>query len=807
VNEQSISQKFKLSPAVIIGIILFVIFGIALYIRIALPYDQVFINGSIWFKGNDPWYHMRLVENLAQNFPHHIYFDPYTYFPQGQVLPWPPFLDWLIVAISKIISFGHPTLHTMETVAAYLPAILGSLVVIPVYFIGKELFNKWVGIISAALVAILPGEFLNRSLLGFTDHHVTETLFSTVVILFLILAVKKAREREISFSHLANKDWATIRRPLIYTLVAGIFLGIYLLTWVGGLMFVFILAVWLVIQFIIDHLRGKSTDYLCIIGFPIFFIAFIMSAPFLPKTGLSTVFFPSLIIAMLAPLALSAISWAMTRKSLKPFYYPVALAGIAGIGFAIFFAINPSLIHSMLSKFSVFNPGVVGLTIQEVQPTTLSVAWASYTTAFFIAFISFGLLIYRSVKEESADKTLFLVWSVIMLIAVFGQRRFTYYYAVNASLLTGYFCWRVLDFAGLRELLTRPKEAVKAYTKTIKEKKKRGKKARVKVKVSERRFLQPRAAWIKVIVAGVVIFFLVFFPSIGLPGIKPYTKVCGLPIKLTQPLAESPGLMSQAWYDSLLWLRDNSTDPFDNPEFYYQLYDLPPENDHGYENYAYPETAYGVISWWDYGHWITRIAHRIPIANPFQRGASTAGRYFIAQNVTSANEMMDELGARYVIIDYQMATGKFYAMAEWARSVSEDVPDEFYGIYYVQGEGGMWQPVQLFYPSYYNSTTARLYNFDGKEVVPEQSIVISWERKLSQGGIWFNAITESKSFSSYEEAEAYIASQESGNYQIVSPDAFASPVPLEKLEHYELVYNSIQLAGDEPFIKIFKYTE
>ncbi|GAI16774.1 unnamed protein product, partial [marine sediment metagenome] len=59
---------------------------------------------------------------------------------------------------------GSPSPHTIDAVGAYVPAILGTLTIIPVYFIGKELFNRWVGILAAALVAILPGEFLNRSL-------------------------------------------------------------------------------------------------------------------------------------------------------------------------------------------------------------------------------------------------------------------------------------------------------------------------------------------------------------------------------------------------------------------------------------------------------------------------------------------------------------------------------------------------------------------------------------------------------------------------------------------------------------------
>lgn len=804
-SEQA-SQKGKVPPVAIVGIILFILCGISLYIRIALPYDQVFVNGTVWFRGTDAWYHMRLVDNVIEHFPHRISFDPYTFYPHGTTVPWPPFFDWLVAGVIWLVGLGSPSQHTIDLVGAYIPAILGTLTIIPVYFIGKELFNRWVGLLSAALVVILPGEFLNRSLLGFTDHHVAESLFTTVTILFLILAVKRAREREVSFAHLLNKNWAVITKPLIYTLLAGIFLGIYLLTWVGGLLLVFIISTYVVIQFLIDHLRDKSTDYLCIIGTLSFLVASIIFLPFLGQTQLSTICRVSLLIAIVTPLVLSGISRLITSKAIKSIYYLPAVLGLAVISLALFRAANPSLLHSMLGSFGVFTPAGAAMTILEVHPLlspygafSWDIAWLNFTTIFFISFISLGWLIYRNIREESADKTLFLVWSSVMLAAVLGQRRFSYYYAINAALLTGYFSWRVLDFAGLKKLLTPPKAVVEVVKKAKKKRRK------AEARASEKTLRQRRATWTKVIVAGVVIFFLVFFPCIGLPGIKPYTMVFGHPIKLfghpielriklTQPLAREPALMDHAWYDSLLWLKDSTPEPFADPGSYYELYETP---------FHYPESAYSIISWWDYGHWITRIAHRIPISNPFQQGASEAARFFTAQDENSANQIMDELGSKYVIIDYQMPTTKFYAMPQFIGGS----PGDFYGTYYVPQEGGELKPVSFFYPSYYSSTVVRLYNFDGKAAVPSENstIVISWEGKTSKEGVQYREVINSWSFPDYEEAKAYILSQESGEYVIGNSDPFVTPVPLEEMTHYQLVYTSAQKWQGKPAVKIFEY--
>jgi hypothetical protein len=110
----------------------------------------------------------------------------------------------------------------------------------------------------------------------------------------------------------------------------------------------------------------------------------------------------------------------------------------------------------------------------------------------------------------------------------------------------------------------------------------------------------------------------------------------------------------------------------------------------------------------------------------------------------------------------------------------------------------------LYHPGYYNSTVARLYHFDGEAVTPTESIVISYQKRTAGGGEIYKEITNGWSFPTYEEAEAYVGNQTSGNYRIVGTNPSVSPVPLEELNSYELVYptGNITNAGD---IKIFKY--
>ncbi len=777
-------SQTRFSPKLVAAIIVALFFGVALYLRIALPYDQVFSGDWIKFTGVDAYYHMRIVDNLVHNFPHLSSFDPYMLYPAGGGPGRYPFFDYLLAGIIWLIGLGSPTQHTIDVVGVYFPAILGALTVIPVYFIGKELFNRWAGVISAGLIAVLTGEFLSRSILGFTDHHVAETLFTTVAILFLILAMKTARQRQLSFNHIRQRDWAIIAKPFLYSLLAGIFLGIYFLTWMGALLFVFIIFVYLIIQFIIDHLKGRSTDYLCFVGATTFTIALLMFLPASPDKMSSA----SLIIAIFIPIALAGLSRLIASRGIKPVFYPVALLGLGLAGLAIFHIIDPSLLKTMMGRIGILYAWPIETTVLEMQPLFFPggsfsplIAWVNFTTGLFLSLISLGILIYFIAKRGEADKTLLVVWSLLMLAATLSMRRFAYYFAVNVALLTGYLSWLILEFTGFKRLAAKPVETPGIVKKSKARVKKRG----------------VTASRTNMALGVIIVFFLVFYPNIGpLPKIGPWPAGTVMAIETASQVPFAP---SDAWCESLSWLKDNTPEPFGDPDFYYELHEKP---------FQYPESAYGVVAWWDYGYWITRLGHRIPTSNPGS-GHRVESSLFAAQDEASANEIMDKhkAGSRYVIVDYAIATvtGKFHAVA----TLSGGSEEEFYDTYYLPQEGKL-KPVTLFYPEYYRSLVIRLYNFDGSQVTPQSSTVISYQEKISREGETYKEITSAQPLSTYEEAEAYISSRESGNYKIVGTHPFISPVPLEALEHYKLVYSSessIMTPGGGMIseVKIFEY--
>ncbi|PYZ02606.1 hypothetical protein C8039_02220 [Halogeometricum sp. wsp3] len=62
------------------------------------------------------------------------------------------------------------------------------------------------------------------------------------------------------------------------------------------------------------------------------------------------------------------------------------------------------------------------------------------------------------------------------------------------------------------------------------------------------------------------------------------------------------------------------------------------------DDFQYADGSYGILSWWDYGHWITVQGERIPNANPFQKGAPAVALP-VAQNETQADNILDSTDA------------------------------------------------------------------------------------------------------------------------------------------------------------------
>ena len=149
---------------------------IAAGLRVWAPWDDV-LGARVNFLETDAWYHVRLAESQVRNFPHRVTVDPYAA-PNGQYVAVAPLLDTIIATAVFITQGRDASTEYIERVAAFVPAIVGVLAVAAVWWLATTIFDRRAGMIAGLLAAILPGHFLDRTLIGFVDHHALEVLLS-----------------------------------------------------------------------------------------------------------------------------------------------------------------------------------------------------------------------------------------------------------------------------------------------------------------------------------------------------------------------------------------------------------------------------------------------------------------------------------------------------------------------------------------------------------------------------------------------------------------------------------------------------
>lgn len=616
---------------------------IMLLTRIVPVYSLVFTNwpgpdgNFVNFAADDAVYQMRLVHNAIQHFPHRIFFDPFTYFPHGSQIHFGPFFTLIIAFFALVAGLGHPSAHLVNIIGAYTPAVMGALCLLPMYFLTRKLFNSTTAIFAAFVLALLPGEFFQRSALGFTDNHVAEVLFSTTVCAYLIYFLDAIQNYSWQ-----NQSWKNIlsSKPLLFAYGAGIFFGAFLLTWVPALLFGAIFLAYFIVQLLINHFHNQDSRYLLYFAIPFYGIPILMLLPYaIVNPSFALMYYsitqPVILLLMLSSTIISfGLAKVLHNSKIQPIFLPLGLIILAILSAIATKYLVPSVYNNLMVGVNLlFNVSNDFRTIAELRPGILDMAgkfsiqplWQNLFWSVRFAAIALLVLLYRIFKYRKPGEIFLAIWTLVMLAATCSELRFIYYLAINAAILSGYFAYLaftfLLHFSPQRKLIV---------------------------------LLQ------QLIVGG----FALFFAIVSAAPI--------LAILLDKKVQSGPHI-TQEWYTTLMWMRAHTPDPQGNPiqsnfDYTSGLYPIPKANEH----YIYPSSAYGVATWWDFGHQITYIAHRIPNANPFQEGVIEENHAGVAPFFTTTSEVeavknLDSTGARYIMINSEIATAFFSNVAIWAN--------------------------------------------------------------------------------------------------------------------------------------------
>jgi dolichyl-diphosphooligosaccharide--protein glycosyltransferase len=712
------TAKKPKKPLKYVIIPLSIVILIALLMRM-LSYASVTANGGITFLGYDDFYHMRRILYTTFNFPNSLNFDSYLNYPYGFEIGWPPLFDLLGATLAKILGVGQPDIHTIEFAGALLPVLLGILTIIPLYVVTTSLFDRKTGLLAASIFAVMPAHlFISR--FGAVDHHVAEAFLSTTAFAFFILALKWAREGDISFSSFKTiSSEKKLIRSLAAAILSGLFFALLIFTWVGALVFVSFIVLYVFVQTTMDLRVEKKSDYLYICAFVNLLATLLFTVPIVaisarPGLEMSAMYLSWFqviyIFAMLAgTLLLWVFSTQFSKRELDWKYYPAALIVLFGAGLILVRIFSTGSYAYIIEGMRFFSgTGEYIGTISEAVPLfltpqgtlTLSSVLGAFGLSLIAAFAGLFVLGLEWKGENSKPERLFfLLWTLFFIYLALSQRRFSYLLATNVSILTAYLLWVLMDSldfeAELSKLIRKLKKEAPKPGKTTPPAAQNEKEAKAKAKSKSRTKNEtaknePKLRATKIttgskkeeqpdyfkIFSSIALMALIFVPCIliGMTSAKDSADV------------------DSAWQESLKWLETSSPET----SYYLQPSEVP---------------EYGVLSWWDYGNWILYMSKRPVVSNNFQTGVEDSANFFLAGSEQEAKAIMDKLKVKYVITDNlisQLPKGKFGAMVALA---GKDI-ENYYDIKTVN-KGGTLQTAATPKKEYFNTQVYKLQELDG----------------------------------------------------------------------------------------------
>jgi dolichyl-phosphooligosaccharide-protein glycotransferase len=776
----------KYRSFLIVGLIAF--FSIfALWLRLLPMFNMGHTDLLSMVASDDPLYNLRQTEQLLANHLQYAWFDPMTLYPGGANMYWGPLFP-LILAVSCMIT-GATTRPEIIGTALLVPPIMGIIVVITMYYVGKVCGDWKTGILASGFTAIISGQFFYRSLYGYIDHHIAEVLFSTIFCLLYIYAMLSEKDEHINL-----KEIGTYKQTLLLASLAGIayLLGLFIMPTM--ILFAMIVGIFTVIQFTIDVYKGRTSEYLLITNIVIFFIAIIGLFIFglkNPAIDLST-YSIGHIYAYGGMIGGTIVLYLLAEylRGKEKYYYPASIIGIGILFAGLLFVVSSDLFNLLIvDLFAFFGQAAVTNTVQEARGWTMGNAWITFNYGLLLMIGGAIVMIYNNIRDEHPHQVFALVWSLVMLFSTWQHIRYEYYLAVNITLLSAV-CLSFCAERGLPTLFSLTSQTGSSHDAPTEDIHKGKKQKKLQKKASAPKDIQ--VSFIILTIITVILAILFINTSLSYSYSSANTQVMQ---------------MNQDWRESLTWVANNTPETGVD---YFKIYDS--------RTYVAPENSYGIMSWWDYGHLITYISKRIPNANPFQQGVAGpegAAAYFMSTSEDTANKILDTQGTRYIITDIEMDGGKFWAMSTWYNNSVATDPYQITVAAPSRENPDNYQSVLFNKQPYYLTMVSRLHNFDGSMTYADQVVYVEYaDPEIAKFTIpVLTAGQEMNSTQAKIHAGQFNQNPPPGYHAAALSQSIIAPVEtVPALQHYRLVHESPTNVFTNPafnlkYVKTFEYVK
>ncbi len=390
------------------------IFFLALYYRIQ-PYRFQYLLAI------DPYYIYRMSLYAATHSLHLPYLDVLRYYPT-YIDPHSEYTGTYIIPagifllLTKILSLNIDFL----SFAKIYPAVMGSLFVIPLYYIGREMHSKQAGILAAVFYATTTAS-MYRTAAGFFEKEPQAGLFMLVSFYFFIRGIKTGSAKS--------------------AVISGLSLAIFGTIWGGVKQLYFAYALFMSILLFVNRANERIMKTYLLVFISGMVLATVVSQPIRLKSPY--VLLNILVVLLITTRYLAEKYGLVDRKSMDLFMPSMFLGGTLILLVLGFFSTTAANFVMSLKRFAFYQQGVIESTVAEnVIPTwgdftrnlSLIYAAASFphlSTLFelfpiwLLAFLGILLFAMKNISnEKSKDAKYLFALLTLMLVTFLGYYKF-----------------------------------------------------------------------------------------------------------------------------------------------------------------------------------------------------------------------------------------------------------------------------------------------------------------------------------------------------------------------------------------------
>ena len=575
---KSISAKLSLSGLRIrntrfleVSLLLMILF-IAFAVRL-LP-----IRWGEYLAEYDTYFQLRMATYMVENgIPAWFsWFDPMTWYPNGRFMGSSAYPGLGLAAALIYWGLGFLGVKaSLLTIALVFPVVMGTLTCLVVYYLGKDIGGKGVGLFSGLFLA-LNSSFISRTALGFFDDE-------TIGIPGMALAF-------LCFLRSIELD-KPLKNRLAYSIIAALSLSAVTASWGAARFVPAIIALYSFLMLLLGrYSRNMLVSYSIVMGVSYSLAALV---PVLGKGYLTEI--DSLGVLGLIPFM---SIYEFLAKADKPGSRRVAIAAVAVTAIGVIILLERTgMLYSLPGKFwGIINPWFrTGIPLVESVAEHRRSSWASFFRDFGVV-LSLSLVgTYFTVRRLEPKKLFLLLYFLTTLYFAGSMIRITLILSVSACIMGAY---------GLVELTKPFMDIVLGGGQPAS---------------SRGRRLAPRTSP-ELGAVFIAALFLTISPTILNSLEQAYTPgqlACSaVPARLTG------GGYPQDWIEALTWMRNNLN------------------------------SSTIVVSWWDYGHWLSGIANVTSLADGStldNAQISNIARIFMF-NQTDSLRILKSYNADYIVV-------------------------------------------------------------------------------------------------------------------------------------------------------------